>query len=97
MWQRAICIEVVFSELHTASFRSRARWLLSLCMQRVVDGNVWLYSMCVQLYTCMCILFIIEGVWPNCDFKAQLGRIAVWVLVKGGATSYRVCGLITTL
>ena len=47
MWQRAICIEVVFSELHTASFRSRARWLLSLCMQRVVDGNVWLYVMCV--------------------------------------------------
>ena len=51
MWPRAICIEVVFSELHTASFRSRARWLLSLCMQRVVDGNVWLYVMCV----CGCI------------------------------------------
>ena len=47
MWQRAICIEVVFSEVHTASFRSRARWLLSICMQRVVDGNVWLYVMCV--------------------------------------------------
>ena len=45
----------------------------------------------------MCILFIVKGVWPNCDFKAQLGRIAVWVLVKGGATSYRVCSLITTL
>ena len=27
----------------------------------------------------MCVLLIIQGVWPNCDFKAQLGRSIVWI------------------
>ena len=29
----------------------------------------------------MCVLLMILGVWPNCDFKAQLGRSIVWILL----------------